>query len=90
MGQNQLQFDGPTKEDLEPYDTEYGAVGYVWDIVIGQQGDMGQFTASANGGHKGEFGAILWILFVGTVMILFILFLNILVAIMGNTFNTRI
>ena len=51
---------------------------------------MGQFTASSDGGNNGKFGAILWILFVGTVLVLFILFLNMLVAIMGNTFNTRV
>jgi hypothetical protein len=36
IGKSQVQFDNAEASDITPYDTQWGATGYVWDIIIGQ------------------------------------------------------
>ena len=85
LGSNQLQFDNITEEEHDkiPYATIHESLLFMWDVCLG-----------GGGSDSFEFGdasqkKYLKTLFISAQFILLIHLLNMLIAIMGNTFGNR-
>lgn len=85
LGQNQLAFDQATDEELDSvsYSTASGSLSFIFHMLLGES-DFGGFTVGA-----GSQSTLLSIMFVITTFIIMIHLLNMLIAVMGNTFNER-
>ena len=81
IGQNQLQFDQIEADKAPMYHTKPGAVIFMYYLVLGEVGTSGGFEE----GDKSQL-IILWILFVIVTFIAITVMMNMLVAIMGDTF----
>ena len=85
IGQLQLDFDGLTDDEKDQiaYRTLEGAIWYIWYLVLGQPDD------SMYDLGKGSQFWLLRVLFSFAAFFLIIHMLNMLIAIMGNTYSTR-
>ena len=85
MGQNQLNYDEKLDHDkmLEiPYNSMLGSIWYVYfTMVMGNQ-NIDSFNDKGDKYH-------LYLLYVVASFIMIIVLLNLLIAIMGNTFGNR-
>ena len=91
-GQNQIDFDGPvlvgTKQveitqDTIPYGTFTGSVWYITDLILGN------FSRETYALGEGSQKNLLLAMFVIAAFIMLIHLLNMLIAIMGDTFSKR-
>jgi len=82
IGQNQLQFDGIDADKMPMYCTKPGSVIFMYYLVLGEVGTSGGFEEGA----KSQI-LILWVGFVIVTFIAITVMMNMLVAIMGDTFN---
>lgn len=85
LGQNQLAFDQVSEEERElvSYGTASGSLSFIFHMLLGES-DFSGFSAGT-----GSQSPLLSILFVATAFIIMIHLLNMLIAVMGNTFNER-
>lgn len=82
LAQNQLNFGGLSEEEAEgiPYATFAGSLGYIGNMIVGQT-DQASFTLG-----DGRMEILLNLVFWAACFIIMIHLLNMLIAIMGNTF----
>lgn len=87
IAQNQVNFNNIDEADLAiypiKYDTGGGAIWYVFDILLGNFA-----TKQFGHGDKNSQG-MLYFLFILSVFIIMIHLLNMLIAIMGNTYQVN-
>lgn len=86
IAQNQIDFDGLSEVEINDlkYKTADGAMWFIVDIVLG---DIQK--ASFDAGTKPSQGWFLKTLFIITSFLMLIHLLNMLIAIMGDSFNNR-
>ena len=82
LGKNQQYFDGVSKDKLD-YDSPTASLWYVWNIIIGLS--IWDSFFESHGLNK----YLLITLSVIIVFLLVILLMNMLIAIMGDTFNNQ-
>ena len=88
MGQNQVQYDEVILSKVPKYFSFWDSVYVVWNIPLGNVDDVAVFWGDDD--FKGaQSNAILIILFLLSTFIMLIHLLNMLIAIMGNTFDER-
>lgn len=80
IGLNQVEFDNAPPESIEYY-TVSGSLWYMWNLSLGQF-DNNSFV-------EGKFAAFLSIMFVICSFILLVVMMNMLIAIMGDTFASQ-
>lgn len=80
QGRNQIDYDGQSEDDI-PYSSVTKSLWYVWMIILGAAE-----TDSFDGDRDLE-GLILTALFILASFILIVHLFNMLIAIMGDTFN---
>ena len=84
LGKNQLQYDSvPTENDDFPSYTSFdGACSYIYEMSLGEVGGFGAYEVGAQS-HQ----IPLWICFILASFTLIIHMMNMLIAIMTNTFE---
>ena len=84
LGKNQLQYDSvPTEsEDFPSYTTFDGACSFIYEMSLGEVGGFGMYEVGAES-HQ----LPLWIVFILASFTLIIHMMNMLIAIMTNTFE---
>merc|ERR1711957_871428 len=82
LAQNQLNFDGLTADEADgiPYATFVGSLTYIGNMIVGQT-DQERFSLG-----DGRMQELLNVVFWGACFIIINNLLNMLIAIMGNTF----
>jgi len=87
LGRNQIQFDEITEDEKPPYATLFGSFKYIYMLALGEVGGIDQYEIGTP-----HHTILLWVLFIMTSFVLILHMLNMLVAIMGNTFanNTEV
>ena len=80
IGLNQVEFDNVEEEDFPMYATFIGSFQHVYLLALGEF-DVEYYEAG-----DGNYTIILWIMFVLASFLLLIHLLNMLIAIMGETF----
>ena len=83
LSHNQINFDNLTSEEIDTinYDTTLGSINYILNMLIGET-DMDAFSVG-----DGRMSILLQIVFWVACFIILIHLLNMLIAIMGNTFS---
>lgn len=85
LSYNQIQFDDIVPDDNysgPSYSTIWGALQYTYLMALGEVSDAGNYGA----GNGTQYWA-LWVLFIFATLDLLVNMLNMLIAIMGNTFE---
>lgn len=90
IGRNQLQFDGIFTDGNEVpaipmYATPFGCITFIYQMSLGEVGFYDFYDAGKNPNHS----LILWTLFIAASFIIIIGMMNMLVAIMTNSFETN-
>lgn len=83
LGQNQLHFDALKATDEIPYLTQSDSIWYIYMMILGN-GETGSFDLG-----KASESTNLYIVFTFATFVLLIHLLNMLIAIMGETFGAR-
>ena len=85
IGNNQVEFDDLSEDDIDniPYQTIPSSILFMWDVCVG---DGGSDSFELGKGTQEKF---LKVLYVAAQFIMLIHLLNMLIAIMGNTFGNR-
>ena len=82
IGQNQIQFDALKDSEKPMYVSFIGSLQFIYLMALGEVDEAGNY-GNGTGGHY----FTLWILFMMTSFTLIVHMLNMLIAIMGNTFG---
>jgi hypothetical protein len=82
LGRNQIQFDEVSQDDVPSYATFSGAVFFIYQISLGEVYVIDSFTV----GNNPQQYYPLWVIFILSTFTLLVHMLNMLIAIMGETF----
>lgn len=82
IGKNQLQFDNIATGDRPLYTTMIGSLQYIYMLMLGEVGNTGMFEVGDASNSE-----YLWVLFLFGSFVIIIHLINMLVALMGDTFN---
>ena len=83
VGRNQIQYDSPTEEAVPRYWTLPGSFEFIYETSLGEVGMSNDYFEAGDVKHN----LSLWILFIISTFVLIIHMMNMLIAILTNSFE---
>lgn len=85
LGKNQIMYDELSKEEYPPYATVIGSLEYMYLMALGEIQADGDFFAKGKATQE----LLLWLLFLFATLTIILHLMNMLIAIMGETFSNN-
>lgn len=90
IGKNQVQFDGLKVEEDPPYRDPFSAVKFTYLMLLGEVGDANDFgNGEETRASRSVHAVLLWLIFIVASFSMIVHLLNMLIAIMANTFEAN-